>query len=612
MAYISDTLKKCAVKIVTSVCGVPSTGSGIVYETSNNYDYNYILTAKHLFQEDTQIPLVIEHVISIDVFYSEKGKLKKLQSIKKAEIKDRLITFDDDFAIVIIEKSELISFEPIIVTDKIEEHDLEFFSWAVFSANENELHFFEFKRNDSENKRIKLITPPSPDAIQGISGGGVFIKNRLVLYGIICRYPNDNLENDTIDCTLITFDSINKRLLALKRVPLDTTFNKHKREIKNIVVDIHQATINNVCLNLEMSRRRLKTDIVDDWFHDPLKYIDLLNQEFLFKQFEELFNENKYKTEIAEQFYVPKKKLSLRQALVSPFIDRIMYMAAVGVLADKMDCAMIPTVYSARYNRFSKNQLILNGVEQWKKMKYFLAKKVHLKDSNDIYQYGCIIEIDLLNFYDNINKTLLIEKIKRICTTENEINACDLLNNILQGLSEKALGIPQNSDASSLLASFYLNQVDTYMYNRTFGYYRFMDDIKILCKNKYEGRKILQLFEFELRRCDLSVNSQKTKIRTIVDHETENEDEVTRNSFNDNLFDIELNKISRLRKSENYAYLNQAFHLSIELLDANIQEDIESTDIVSQKLNYALNTIELLGKKTFVFTMTTNNLLRLY
>ncbi|HMG17071.1 MAG TPA: reverse transcriptase domain-containing protein, partial [Saprospiraceae bacterium] len=589
--------KKCGVKITTFICGVPSYGSGVVYETPNYCNYNYILTAKHIFQEDSQTPFNLEKISNVEIFYSDNEKLSKLQQIKKKDLFRQFIVFDEDLVIIIIDKNVNVNFSQILVSDKLEDDEEDFFSWAIFSANKNEMQIFTFKRNDYNSRRLELNTPTSQEALQGISGAGVFFKNKNILYGIISRYPNDNFENSTVDCTRITFNDINIKLKLLNRIQLDTQSSSHKREINKIIVDINQATINEVCLDLDLAQKRLKTDMIDDWYHDPLKYIDLLNKDYLFKQFEEYFDENKYQASQSEQFYVPKKKFTLRSALISPFIDRIMYMAVVGTIAEKLDNALIPNVYSARYNKFSPNQLILLGVEQWKKMKYILEEKVNLRSEKGLFLYDCIIEIDLLNFYDNIHKKLLIEKIERVCETANEKKACKLLGEILNKLSNKDSGLPQNSDASALLATFYLNQVDLFMQNSTFGYFRFMDDIRIFCKNKYEARKILQTFELELRRCHLSVNSQKTNILSIVDvKENTNKDEILREEFS-NIFELEINEISRLRKSSNYAYLNQAFHQSIRLLEQNINEDLNNSEDSSRKLNYALNTIELLCKK---------------
>lgn len=597
MELVSDNLRKCGVKISTFVAGVPSLGSGVVYETPNYCSYNYILTAKHIFQEDSQTDFEIEKLDNINIFYSDGSSFKKLQCIKKKSFSKNLLIFEDDLVILIIDKNEEILFCPILVTDNLQNDESEFFSWTIFKANEDQLNFFNFKRNDNLLKRIELTSTVTSDSIYGMSGGGVFIKDKNILYGIISKYPNEDFENSTIDCTHLSFEKINYQLKSWGRIQLDTKASPHKREINNKVVDIHQAYINNVYINLELARKRLKTDIIDDWYHDPLKYIDLLNQDYLFKQFESNFENNSYEASEAEKFYVPKKGLTSRQALISPFIDRIIYMALVGVVAQRMDDSMIPNVYSARYNKFSQTQLIINGVEQWKKMQYIIAENANLKDSNNEYKYNCIIEVDLLNYYDNIDKNLLIEKIERVCITQNEKNACVFLQEFLMKISCKSSGLPQNSDASALLASFYLNQVDLIMYNSTFGYYRFMDDIRIFCKDEYEARGILQKLEYELRRCHLSVNSQKTAIKKIKNTNIDLKDkEVFRGEFEE-LFDLKLNQISKLRSSSNYQNKNIAFHESKQLLNDNIEEDLNNNES-ARRLNYALNTIESLGRKT--------------
>ena len=446
---------------------------------------------------------------------------------------------------------------------------------------------------------MKFINPPSHNVLSGISGAGVFLGERNVLYGIVSRYPNKSFENATIDCASLSFDKINRKLASIGKVQLDTISSKHKREIGKLVIDIHQAIINDVCLDLDLARKRLKTDIIDDWFHDPLKYIDLLNgQEYLFEQFHDFFYENKYRASLAEKLYVPKKQYTLRKALISPLLDRIMYMAVVGVLAQRLDDSLIPNVYSARYNRDTKEHLIINGVEQWKKLRYRLFEEIQSKDEEGNYVYNCILKIDILNFYDNINKKLLFEKIKRVCITPNENKAAILLNDILEKLSKNESGIPQNSDASSLLGTFYLNQVDTFMINNTSTYYRFMDDIRILCKDKYEARNVLQLFEYELSRCGLSVNSQKTEILTIIDHQDTTQESFKERADFGNIFDFEINKISKYRMSENFTHLNEAFHLSVNLLKDNISnEDLNESKDSARRLNYALNTIESIGRQ---------------
>ncbi|RZJ80906.1 MAG: RNA-directed DNA polymerase, partial [Chryseobacterium sp.] len=176
--------------------------------------------------------------------------------------------------------------------------------------------------------------------------------------------------------------------------------------------------------------------------------------------------------------------------------------------------------------------------------------------------------------------------------------ASKLLRSILEKISTKDIGLPQNSDASSLLASFYLNQVDIFMQHNVQAYYRFMDDIRIFCADKYEARRILKIFEFELRRCHLSVNSQKTEMYSLIeDMDVEIKAGQKRRSDFEQLFDLELNKIAALRRSDNYVYRNEAFHSSVKIIRQSLDdEDLNSSEDSSRRLNFSLNTLAMLGK----------------
>ena len=612
MEFLSDKTKVCGVKINTIVSGVPNYGSGIVYLTPNTYDYNYILTAKHIFQEDSKTAFNERKLAQIEILNFEKGKtletskFTRLQYISKNEIPNRLITFNEDFAIIIIDKTSSVNFESFVVTDDLKDLNGEYYTWAVDSSNENSLQKFDLLHNDGTLRRFKLGSNLNFKYLPGMSGSGVFMKGKNVLVGIITSYPNIDFHNETVDCDLLNFEDVNHKLIALKRVPLGTNESFEKREINNEWVDIHQANINGASLNLSLALKRIKKDIEDDWYHDPLKFVDLLNVNYLFEELSPYFGKKIYKGSKAEKLYVPKKKFTLREAQIVPFIDRTVYMAAVGSLAEKLDLAMIPNVYSARYDKFSENNLLINGVEQWKKLQYTLTDHANLKDANGNYVYGCLIEIDLLNFYDNISKSLLKEKILRVCDTPSEKASAQLIYSMLCSYTpKKSIGLPQNSDASALLASFYLNQVDILMQNHYKPYFRFMDDIRIFCADQYEARQILQMFEYELRRCHLSVNSQKTEIVTLLADDDSNQVEGKRRRSEINgLFDLEINKIARLRNSKNYVYQLEAFHLSIGLLEKHISnEDMKSSDDLARKLNYGLNTIAYLGtKKTNLFS----------
>ncbi|WP_278380383.1 RNA-directed DNA polymerase [Chryseobacterium arthrosphaerae] len=605
MAIVSDTLKINCIQIKVKIAGFDQIyGSGVIYPTPSEFDYNYILTARHIFEEEDTI-LNINKILHIEFGYAEKKEFKTFYLLEaKDNIKRSIISFGAaDFLIIKYPKAKTNNLElnKILVADKITNHSKGFFSRGIFQANLEESNKFDLDYNDGDIKRFKIRDIRNAKNLKGLSGAGIFANTVPILYGIIYKYPTEANENSTIDCAEIKFSEINDILLKLGLSILES---KSKRLYKQEIIDLKDFKINNTHLNIVNALNLLGSDIKDDWYHDPLKYIDLLNIDYLFQYFKLSINK-KHKFNRAEIFYVPKKSFTLRQALISNLPDRILYIAIVKKLASSMDEAMIPNVYSARYDKFSQDQLILNGVEQWKKLKYKIQECLELKKNSDpaVFKYNCLIKIDILNFYDNINKKFLIEKIKRICKSEEELNATIFLDEFLSTITNRANGIPQNSDASSLLATFYLNQVDVFMNNYCDGYFRFMDDIRILCSDKYEARKILQIFEMELKRCHLSINSQKTKILDF------NGDD-SRNDYSKDLFSMEINTILRFRNSNNEEYKNLGFHNSIRLInEAIIDEDSNDSETVARNLNFALSTItKLVRKKIFINEDSKNDL----
>ncbi len=268
--------------------------------------------------------------------------------------------------------------------------------------------------------------------------------------------------------------------------------------------------------------------------------------------------------------------------MVIPYGDRIFYSALVEVIGERMEDALCPKVFSARYNKLPQKGIMISGVEQWKKMQYLL------KEYSDQYKY--VIEIDILNFYDNIDINLLGSKLSAVSVTPNERKASKEIVKVLKTFSDnKRNGIPQNNDVSSLLATFYLNQVDAYMRHHVPAYVRFMDDIRIFCDDKYDARRYLTLIEKELRRLNLSLNSQKTKIinlRPRLKKEKIKIIEMYRTPFN-----LDKSKLSRYSNSRNIGLLNESFHLAVNMLMENINENSTGNTANDRNLNKAINSI---------------------
>ena len=64
-------------------------------------------------------------------------------------------------------------------------------------------------------------------------------------------------------------------------------------------------------------------------------------------------------------------------------------------------------------------------MEQWTKMNYLI------KDWVDTEKKGCLVKLDLLNYYDSINKKTLIRLLNEIAQTDNDKACVKLLENLL-------------------------------------------------------------------------------------------------------------------------------------------------------------------------------------
>ena len=253
---------------------------------------------------------------------------------------------------------------------------------------------------------------------------------------------------------------INERLHAQKWTRLNTgkallTAISEDRE----VIDIRELEVNGAVLDMDKAIKRMQHDMVDDWFFDPLRYVDMCNTDFVLDYFSKQGRRREYNSSKMEVLYLPKKSFVLRKAMVGTFMDRLLYMAAVGQIGNLIDNHLSRFVYSARYNNDSSQPgLIVQGVEQWTKMNYLISDWLNDKE-------GCLVKLDLLNYYDTINKTILLRLLNEIAETDNDKACIKLLETLLRGFSDEEVnhGIPQNSDASSLLATFYISHVDEFI-----------------------------------------------------------------------------------------------------------------------------------------------------
>ena len=264
--------------------------------------------------------------------------------------------------------------------------------------------------------------------------------------------------------------------------------------------------------------RQLKQDLKDDWYPDSLGYEDVLKPEviteFLSNSFEE--NHGLFMPEGRTELNIPKKGFVLRYSLEMSLPDRLYYQALVSHLIPFYDAIIPSHVLNHRYaarGRRAGRYLFKHPVEQWQLFRGYIARESATKP--------VVLVTDVQNFYENIaidrivavledNLSLIsasgVEKsgIRRII---GELRRC-----LAAWCYAPTHGLPQNRDASSFLASLVMLPVDAAMLRCGYSYYRYMDDIRIAVKTKYEARQALQVLTTELRRLGLNINAAKNQI----------------------------------------------------------------------------------------------------
>jgi len=272
-------------------------------------------------------------------------------------------------------------------------------------------------------------------------------------------------------------------------------------------------------INLGRVISLLKRDLDDDWFLDPLQYKDMFKHEKIINYFESNIAKNNgiYNPISRIEMNVPKKKDTLRYSLETCLYDRIAYHAYAEILIEHFDSFLSRRVFNHRldvrsFKQIRPKYLFLNAIEQWKKFEEFVKVEAENKS---------ILITDIQNYFEKINITILentlfecLNSIKVSGLVKARIRfSIEVLCRALKTWSfTNSNGLPQNRDVSSFLANIYMLPVDNFMIENQYDYYRYMDDIRIICKDKYHARNSLKELINRLRLIGLNVNAAKTNI----------------------------------------------------------------------------------------------------
>lgn len=261
--------------------------------------------------------------------------------------------------------------------------------------------------------------------------------------------------------------------------------------------------------------KQLRNDLRDDWFPDPIHYADMLDggvvTDRISKNFED--NHGRYLPMRRNLFNLPKPNFTLRYALESGLPDRALYHGLCSFLIGYYDPLIPWYVFSHRqdHERSNERYMFRHGVSAWRDFTEAVRSRV------DDQHY--LLSTDLTNYFENISLSKLEEQLQALIPAVSatpDVKSCirshiRLLFECLKCWSfDGSRGLAQNRDASSFLANVYMLPVDSAMRDAGFEYYRYMDDIKVVCNDDLEARRALKLLVIKLRDVGLAVNSKKT------------------------------------------------------------------------------------------------------
>jgi len=194
---------------------------------------------------------------------------------------------------------------------------------------------------------------------------------------------------------------------------------------------------------------------------------------------------------------IPKKSGKLRWLSIPAVRDRVIQTSACIVLAPLLDKEFEECSFAYRKDRSVQKAI---------------QRIIELRDRG----YLWVVDADITSFFDEIDHDILLKELSKYIYDERVL---DLIKRwldvevVYKGKRERLTkGVPQGSPISPLLSNLYLDSFDEALQEARFRHVRFADDFVILCKDKPDAEDALELTGDVLRRLNLSLNRDKTRI----------------------------------------------------------------------------------------------------
>jgi len=202
------------------------------------------------------------------------------------------------------------------------------------------------------------------------------------------------------------------------------------------------------------------------------------------------------------QVNIPKAGGKVRGLKIPAIRDRVVQGAVRLILEPIFEADFQPGSFGYRPNRTAHQAL--------ERVKLGLLKRLHH-----------VIDLDLKSFFDTVRHDLMLAKLARRVRDDDVLWLC---KRILKSGGQR--GLPQGSVIGPLWANVFLDEVDRMLERAqvatksgeydVVSYTRFADDLVVLVsshpRSAHWGPKVEQRLREELRKLDLTVNEDKTRI----------------------------------------------------------------------------------------------------
>ena len=197
---------------------------------------------------------------------------------------------------------------------------------------------------------------------------------------------------------------------------------------------------------------------------------------------------------------IPKKQGGVRILGVPTVADRIAQTVVKLVFEPKVELIFLEDSYGYRPNKSALDAVGVTRKRCW--------------------QYGWVLEFDIVGLFDNIPHDLLMKAVRKhikcswvLLYIERWLKAP--MQEADGELVERTCGTPQGGVVSPVLSNLFLHYVfDTWMERNhpSKPWCRYADDGLVHCKTKHEAEMLLQELRKRFAECGLELHPVKTKI----------------------------------------------------------------------------------------------------